>query len=92
MIILKNATVFDSINTMLIPGSNVIINGARIEAVGADVPIQDGAEAIFDLKGKTVLPGLIDAHVHFGGADGFDHPGIGNRQDTYDYQKAEWMP
>jgi imidazolonepropionase-like amidohydrolase len=37
------------------------IEGDRIRAVG--VPIPQGAEVV-DLGGYTVLPGLIDAHVH----------------------------
>ncbi|WP_276301869.1 metal-dependent hydrolase family protein [Halorussus lipolyticus] len=35
----------------------------RIEAVGDAEPRDD--EEIFDLGGKTVVPGLVDAHVHF---------------------------
>ena len=88
MIILKNATVFNSIETKLFPGSTVVIRGDRIEAVGRDVIAPSNADVILDLKGKTALPGFIDAHVHFGGADGFDHPGIGSKQETYDYLKS----
>ena len=41
----------------------IIIDGGRISAVGAGV--QPPAEAIvYDLTGLTVIPGLIDAHVH----------------------------
>jgi imidazolonepropionase-like amidohydrolase len=39
----------------------IIINGAHIQAVGGNVPI--GA-SIIDGHGKTLLPGLIDSHVH----------------------------
>lgn len=35
----------------------------RVEAVGDAEPRDD--EPIFDLGGKTVVPGLVDAHVHF---------------------------
>src|SRR6185436_13505780 len=47
----------------------IIIEGGRISAVGAGV--QPPAEAIvYDLTGLTVIPGLIDAHIHLtiGGA------------------------
>lgn len=43
--------------------ATVLIDGARIQAVGSDLPIADGVERI-DATGKTVLPGLIDMHVH----------------------------
>lgn len=45
----------------------VLIEGHRIAAVGAreDVDIPRGAH-ILDAAGKTVLPGLVDAHAHGG--------------------------
>lgn len=51
------------------PGSEVIDNGTivvkdnRIEAIGTNVSIPAGARRI-DVKGKTIIPGLIDAHAH----------------------------
>ena len=41
----------------------IVVRGDRIEQVGADVTIPDGARVI-DLSGHTVLPGLIDSHTH----------------------------
>lgn len=41
----------------------VLIRGDRIEAVGGDVSIPEGAEVV-DLGEHTVLPGLIDSHTH----------------------------
>ncbi len=39
----------------------VVIDGERIASVGAAVP--EGARRV-DVSGRTVMPGLIDAHVH----------------------------
>lgn len=48
--------------------TNVVIAAGRIQAVGRDATIPDGAEVI-DGNGKTLIPGLIDSHVHvFGNA------------------------
>src|SRR3954471_5868674 len=46
--------------------STIIIDGARIVKIGpaASTPVPKGATRI-DGKGKWVVPGLIDAHVHF---------------------------
>ena len=43
----------------------VIIDGNRIQAVGAmsDLEIPAGARVV-DLAGKTIIPGIIDAHAH----------------------------
>ena len=55
------------------------VEGGRIVAVGrdADVLATKGPQtALLDLGGKTVLPGLIDSHVHPSSAamTEFDHP------------------
>ncbi len=57
----------------------VAIRGSRIVAVGADRTIlarKGAATRLVDLKGKTVLPGLMDSHTHAADASmyEFDHP------------------
>jgi predicted amidohydrolase YtcJ len=46
----------------------VTVKGGKIAAVGSDAAVlkaERGPETkVIDLKGKTVLPGLVDAHVH----------------------------
>ncbi len=43
----------------------IVTNGSRIEAVGArsDVTVPPGA-AVFDVAGRTIIPGLVDVHAH----------------------------
>lgn len=53
------ARIFDG--EEVIPETSVVIERGRIVAIGGAVP--DGA-AIVDARGGTLLPGLIDAHVH----------------------------
>jgi imidazolonepropionase-like amidohydrolase len=59
--------------TLLQPGE-VLVEGERISAVGATVNHPQGAKVI-DLGDVTLLPGLIDAHVHL-----FLHPGAEDLQ------------
>ena len=44
--------------------SQVVIRNGRFAAVGNTVPAQGRGVRRIDLKGKTVIPGLIDAHNH----------------------------
>ena len=46
-----------------IPDATVLVDGERIAAVGRDLGVPAGAEVV-DGRGQTLLPGLIDAHVH----------------------------
>ncbi len=59
-------TLIDGTGRPPVRDSVVIVKGTRIVAVGerGKVTIPDGVELI-DVTGKTVLPGLIDAHTHF---------------------------
>jgi len=41
----------------------ILIEGKKIKAIGANLPIPEGANVI-DLSDTTVLPGLFDAHTH----------------------------
>jgi imidazolonepropionase-like amidohydrolase len=59
--------------TVLQPGE-VLVEGERIRAVRASVDRPQGAKVI-DLGDVTLLPGLIDAHVHL-----FLHPGAEDLQ------------
>ena len=45
------------------PGIEVLVEGDRIREI-ADRPIHARSARRIDLAGKTIMPGLIDAHVH----------------------------
>lgn len=62
-ILLTNAALFDGHGDEAVPGMNVLVVDDRIEAV-SDKPIKAGSARVIDCGGETLLPGLIDAHVH----------------------------
>lgn len=63
MTIFHNCTVLDGAANEPQPGCDVLIEGNRIREV-ADKPISMSDAAVIDVKGRTLMPGLIDAHVH----------------------------
>ena len=46
-------------------GAVVVLDGEKIAQVGKKISVPKGAK-VFDLQGKILTPGLIDAHVHMG--------------------------
>lgn len=61
--VLRAARLFDGTGSALSPDPVVVIEGAAIRAVHSSGAVPDDAEVI-DLAGATLLPGLIDTHVH----------------------------
>ena len=49
----------------VIEDATILIRRNRIEAVGADIEIPSDAK-VYDLAGDTVMPGIFDAHGHYG--------------------------
>ncbi len=63
-IVFRNARLIDGIAAQPRNGISIVVEGERISTVGgADIPAR-GDATVIDLKGQTVLPGLIDTHVH----------------------------
>jgi len=62
---LVGGTVIDGTGTAPVPNATVLVQGAKILAVGpaATVKVPKGANVI-DLRGKFILPGFIDCHTH----------------------------
>ncbi len=47
----------------VLDNATVLIEGNRIKALGTDVRIPQDAK-VFNARGKTIMPGMIDAHAH----------------------------
>src|ERR1041385_4238118 len=70
-LVVKNGTIVTPEASL--PGG-VAIAGGKIVAIGADDTLPEGKQTI-DARGLHVLPGLIDAHVHF------RDPGVTHKED-----------
>ena len=67
-LVLQGGTLLDGTGRAPIADSIVVIDGARIRAVGrrGQVAVPPGAQVI-DATGRTLLPGLVDMHLHLRG-------------------------
>jgi imidazolonepropionase-like amidohydrolase len=77
--VLSNASVLHPEPGEIAEGQSVVIEGGRIADIGPGLTVPHDA-AVFDVRGRTVMPGLIDAHTH---------PAIVD-MDLFDM--AEWPP
>jgi imidazolonepropionase-like amidohydrolase len=73
-IVLHAARLLDIKTGRIIVPGEILVQGERIVEVGSAVKRPAGAE-VLDLGDRTLLPGLIDAHIHL-----FLHPGAEDLQ------------
>ena len=62
-IIFANCAVLDGTQKERREDHHVLVEGDRIREV-SDRPLTSAAAETIDLDGRTLMPGLIDAHVH----------------------------
>lgn len=64
VLVIQDATVFAATSTDALPHYDVIVRGSVIEAVRPTGEAPPRGARVVDGRGKTVLPGLVDAHFH----------------------------
>ncbi|WP_244483437.1 amidohydrolase family protein [Mesorhizobium sp. 1M-11] len=62
-LLLKNANIFDGTTGRLVEGRSVLVEGKLIKALTAPGDAVADAD-IIDCGGRTLMPGMIDAHWH----------------------------
>jgi imidazolonepropionase-like amidohydrolase len=63
-VLFENVAIFDGKNNKILAQQNVLIQGNKI-AVISSLPIEKKEQTlVIDGTGKTLMPGLIDVHVH----------------------------
>src|SRR5262252_4900807 len=77
-----NAVLIDGTGTAAVDHATIVVRGDRIVSAGpaASVTVPGGAR-VTDLRGKVLMPGLADMHVHLmGGWDGVATDMLGYRR------------
>lgn len=94
VIALKGATIHTAVGQPIANGT-IVLKAGKIVAVGAGIPIPDGA-TVYDVTGKTIIPGMMDNHSHIGArpTDLNDAPMVIGPQhrfiDALDLDDADW--
>jgi imidazolonepropionase-like amidohydrolase len=73
-VVLHAARLLDIKNGRIVKPGEILVRGERIVEVGSSVKHPAGAQTV-ELGDRTLMPGLIDAHVHL-----FLHPGVEDLQ------------
>jgi imidazolonepropionase-like amidohydrolase len=64
-LVLEGGTLIDGTGKSPVANAVVVVEGARIKAVGVRGQVAYPSNAnVIQLNGRTILPGLIDGHVH----------------------------
>ncbi|MGV2866594.1 metal-dependent hydrolase family protein [Achromobacter sp. ESBL13] len=62
-VLFKNANLLDPLQAELLEGHHVLVEDGVIKEV-SDKPISSASAQVIDAAGRTLMPGLIDLHVH----------------------------
>lgn len=61
----QNAKIITMEGNEVIEKGTILINGNKIEEIGKKVKIPADAKT-YDMKGKVIMPGIVDVHAHVG--------------------------
>jgi imidazolonepropionase-like amidohydrolase len=74
-LVIRNVSVIDGLTDRVQANRTVLIEGNRIKAIGAAGEVAAPAKAkVIDGRGRYLIPGLWDSHVHLGGSSGYALP------------------
>lgn len=62
--LLKHGNLLDLERGELLEDMDVLVRDGKVVEVGQGLTSKESVEACFDIRGLTVMPGLIDCHVH----------------------------
>lgn len=90
VLVVRGGVLIDGTGATPVANAVMVIRDGRIIAVGKTgaVAVPDGARVI-DARGKWIIPGLVDAHVHYGQSGWFDaRPDAADVRARYPYAET----
>ena len=87
MLLFKNTLLINGTGRTSMENMDVLIEGERIAEVGRNIEAPENA-VVVNLQGKSLLPGLIEAHLHMGGLteiSDLKNAAFGGRELTRDF-------
>ena len=94
LVVIQGATVITGTGRPVIRNAAIVIDGGRIRDIGPRNEVRVPGNALtVDARGKWIIPGLIDAHVHFSQSGGlYTRPDIIDLRKWRPYEKEmEWI-
>jgi amidohydrolase family protein len=77
-ILIKDVSIFDAVEAKIITSKDVLVHNGVIQKIAQGNTIKSAESIVIDGRGKTILPGLWDMHVHFAdNTDGILHMAAG---------------
>ncbi len=91
VVVLQGARLIDGTGKAPLENAVVVVDGGRIAAVGAagKVKVPQGARVV-DVSGRTIMPGLINAHGHVGLVVGGQNKADGYTKENVQAQLARY--
>jgi imidazolonepropionase-like amidohydrolase len=87
---LVGATLIDGLGGTPVPDAVVVMRGGRIACAGPRAACPTGEDVhVVDARGRWILPGLVDTHVHFGQTGWVDgRPDALDLRETFPYEQV----
>lgn len=87
MIVLEHVRLIDGTGSESQEDVSILVKDGKIEKIGRGFEALHGF-IVIDGTGKTVIPGLIDAHTHFSGSSLFTRPGMDSANASRDFAEG----